>query len=160
MAHAADGRVTGELKARGKHLGVANANIALPIVKSSNTALNWTVEPDATLGGHISVNMDDISWAGIALDDGNNLRTGGQLALQADIIGTFATPRLRGQIRGDHLTLALLDQGVRLEQGTLAARFDQESLYMDALDFTAPHLPLPEDPPPLPSDSVFRDGLG
>jgi translocation and assembly module TamB len=146
MAHAADGRVTGELKARGKHLGVANANIALPIVKSSNIALNWTVEPDAALGGHISVNMDDISWAGIALDDGNNLRTGGQLALQADIIGTFATPRLRGQIRGDHLTLALLDQGVRLEQGTLAARFDQESLYMDALDFTAPPLPLPDDP--------------
>ena len=90
MAHAADGRDNRRTESTGKHLGVANANIALPIVKSSNTALNWTVEPDAALGGHISVNMDDISWAGIALDDGDNLRTGGQLALQADIIGTFA----------------------------------------------------------------------
>ena len=146
VAHAADGRVMGELTARGKHLGVANASIALPIVRSSNTALNWTVLPDAALSGHISVNMDDISWAGIALDNENNLRTGGQLALQADIVGTFGMPRLKGQIRGDHLSLALLDQGVRLEQGTLAARFDQKSLHMDALDFTAPHLPLPDDP--------------
>ena len=145
-AHAAGGRIMGDLKARGRHLGVANASITLPIVKSGNTALNWTVLPDAALSGHISVNMDDISWAGIALDKDNNLRTGGQIALQADIVGTFGTPRLKGQIRGNHLALALLDQGVRLEQGTLAARFDQESLYMDTLGFTAPHLPLPDDP--------------
>ena len=146
IARAVDGRVTGELKARGKHLGVANASIAVPIVRSDNVALNWTVLPNAALSGRISVDMEDISWAGIAFDNSNNLRTGGRLALQADLVGTFDAPRLRGQIRGDDLALALLDQGVRLEHGTLSARFDQESLHMDTLDFMAPHQPLPGDP--------------
>jgi translocation and assembly module TamB len=147
VAHAADGRFAGELKARGKRLGEANAHIAMPITKSAESAMKWTVLPDAALTGHILVNMDDISWAGPALDThDNNIRTGGKLHLRADVIGTYGAPRLKGQIRGDDLAVALLDQGVRLEKGKLAASFDQESLRMDVLDFTAPHLPLPDDP--------------
>ena len=146
IARGVDGRVTGELKARGKHLGVANAIIAVPIERSDNVVLNWTVLSNAALSGHISVDMEDISWAGIAFDNSNNLRTQGRLALRADLVGTFNAPRLKGQIRGDELALALLDQGVRLEHGTLSARFDQESLHLDTLDFLAPHQPLPQDP--------------
>jgi translocation and assembly module TamB len=147
VARAMDGRFTGELKARGKRLGEANAHIAMPVTKSAESVMKWTVLPDAALTGHILVDMDDISWAGPALDThDNNIRTGGELHLRADIIGTYGAPRLKGQIRGDDLAVALLDQGVRLEKGKLAARFDQESLHMDVLDFTAPHLPKPDDP--------------
>ena len=144
-ASASGGRMAGELKARGKRLGLAGASVAVPLTRS-DTALNWTVLPDAALGGHISVNMEDISWAGAAFDNTNNLRIGGQLALEADLVGTFGVPRLKGQIHGERLALALLDQGVRLEQGTLAARFNEEALQMETLDFTAPHQPLPSDP--------------
>lgn len=146
VARAVDGRVTGELKARGKHLGVSNASITVPITRSDSAPLNWTVLPNAALSGGISVDMEDISWAGIAFDNSNNLRTQGRLAVQADLVGTFDAPRLKGRLRGDDLGLALLDQGVRLEHGTLSARFDQESLHMDTLDFMAPHQPLPADP--------------
>ena len=103
--------------------------------------MNWTVLSDAALTGNILVDMDDISWAGPAFND--NIRTGGQLALRADVVGTFGSPRLEGQIHGDDLALALLEQGVRLEQGKLAASFDQESLHMEVLNFTAPHVPPP-----------------
>ena len=144
-AHAADGRITGELKAQGKRLGLASGTATVPVTRS-DTALGWMVLPNAAIAGHVFASMEDISWAGAAFDNTNNLRTGGQLALEADLVGTFAVPRLKGQIYGDRLALALLDQGVRLEQGILAARFTEEALHMEKLDFTAPHQPPPEDP--------------
>ena len=142
-AQAVDGRLTGEFKARGKRLGEASASISMPVTRSAESAMNWTVLPDAALTGNLFVDMDDISWAGPAFDD--NIRTGGRLALRADVVGTFGSPRLEGQIHGDGLALALLEQGVRLEQGKLAASFDQESLRMEVLNFTAPHVPPPND---------------
>ncbi|MEO8991419.1 MAG: translocation/assembly module TamB domain-containing protein, partial [Nitrosospira sp.] len=142
-AKAVDGRLTGEFRAGGKRLGKASASISMPVTRSAESAMNWTILPDAVLTGNLLVDMDDISWAGPAFND--NIRTGGRLALRADIIGTFSSPRLEGQIHGDDLALALLEQGVRLEQGKLAANFDQESLHLDVLHFTAPHVPPPND---------------
>lgn len=142
-AHAADGILKGELKAQGKRLGAANVSVSTPVVRSPGSLMNWTVLPSAALTGQVSVDLDDISWIGPAIN--NNVRSGGRLALLAEVVGTVGVPRLKGQIRGDDLALALLDQGVQLEQGTLAARFDQESLHMDTLDFTAPHQPPPSD---------------
>jgi translocation and assembly module TamB len=60
-------------------------------------------------------------------------------------VTTYASPGLRGQVRGDNLAIAWLDQGVRLQQGQLMAHFDQKSLYLDTLNFIAPHDPRPKD---------------
>jgi translocation and assembly module TamB len=144
-ANASGGEIKAELKAQGKHLGLASATATVPVSRS-DTAMGWTVLPNADLGGHISVSMEDISWAGAAFDSTNNLRTGGRFALESDLVGTFSTPRLKGRIRGEGLALALLDQGVRFEQGILAASFNEEALHMEMLDFTAPHQPRPQDP--------------
>ncbi|WON74349.1 translocation/assembly module TamB domain-containing protein [Nitrosospira sp. Is2] len=144
-ARAGDRKVAGELKAQGKRLGLVSASVAVPITRSDDSVLKWTVVPEAPLSGSILVNMEDISWAGAAFGNDNNLRTGGQLALQSDVVGTLHQPRLQGRIRGDNLAVALLDQGVWLEHGTLAAHFDQESVHMDALHFSAPHQPMPKD---------------
>ena len=147
-ARAGDGEVVGELKAQGTRLGLVRARVAAPVTtsRSDDSALNWKVLPEAPLSGSISVNMEDVSWAGIAFGNDNNLRTGGQLALQSDVVGTLNHPRLKGRIRGDNLAVALLDQGIWLEHGTLAAHFDQESVHMEALHFSAPHQPMPKDP--------------
>jgi translocation and assembly module TamB len=145
-ARAGGGKVAGELKAQGKRLGLASASVVFPIMRSDDSALKWAVVPEAPLSGSISVNMEDISWAGAAVGDDNNLRTGGQLALQSDVVGTVDRPRLKGRIHGKNLAVALLDQGVWLEHGTLAAHFDQEAVHMEALDFSAPHQPMPKDP--------------
>ena len=147
-ARAGDGEVVGELKAQGTRLGLVRARVAAPVTtsRSDDSALYWKVLPEAPLSGSISVNMEDVSWAGIAFGNDNNLRTGGQLALQSDVVGTLNHPRLKGRIRGDNLAVALLDQGIWLEHGTLAAHFDQESVHMEALHFSAPHQPMPKDP--------------
>ena len=144
--HAGEGRVMGELKAQGTRLGLASASFAIPVTRSDESALNWTVAPAAPLGGSVSVDMQDISWGGAAFGSDNNLRTAGKLALQSDLMGTLDKPRLKGRVRGDDLTVALLDQGIWLEHGTLAAHFDEEAVHMEVLDFSAPHQAIPKDP--------------
>ena len=144
--HAGEGRVMGELKAQGTRLGLASASFAIPVTRSDESALNWTVAPAAPLAGSVSVDMQDISWGGAAFGSDNNLRTAGKLALQSDLMGTLDKPRLKGRVRGDDLTVALLDQGIWLEHGTLAAHFDEEAVHMEVLDFSAPHQAIPKDP--------------
>lgn len=139
-AHATDGRLSGELTAQGEHLGDWRASIALPLTQSGS---GWTVLPGAPLSGQMRINVANLDWLGPIIN--SNIKSAGRLALEADVAGTLATPRLLGHVRGDDLVLSFLDQGVRLQQGQLAARFDQESLHIDTLSFTAPHEPPPRD---------------
>jgi translocation and assembly module TamB len=139
-ARAADGRLAGELSALGDILGDWHANIAMPVAKSG---AGWTVPARAPIIGQMRVNVSDLAWIGVATND--NMKIGGRLSMEADVAGTFDAPRLRGQVRGDELELAFLDQGVRLQQGQLAARFDEESLHIETLSFIAPHEPQPRD---------------
>jgi len=78
------------------------------------------------------------------LVDGN-LQSGGRLTLDTDLLGSFLAPRLQGAAQGEALSVALLDQGVRLEQGQLALRFAEDALYLDRLVFSAPYQALPRD---------------
>lgn len=144
-ARAADGRISGELAAQGERLGEWRGSVAMPLARSGEgrAGAGWTVPDHAPLAGKIRIDTPDLSWLGGIL--GEDTRTSGRAMLEADIAGTYAAPRLIGQMRGDDLALALLDQGVRLEQGTLAARFDQKSLHIDSLSFVAPHQPQPRD---------------
>lgn len=139
-ARAADGRINGELTAQGERLGEWRGSVAMPLARSG---AGWAVPDHAPLAGKIRIDAPDLSWLGSILSE--DIRTSGRAVLEADIAGTYAAPRLIGQMRGDDLALALLDQGVRLEQGTLAARFDQKSLHIDNLSFVAPHQPQPRD---------------
>ena len=143
-ARTTDGQLTAELTARGERLGEANSLVSVPLARSAESGMHWTILQGAALSGHILVKMQDISWAGPAID--NSIRTGGAVALQAEVIGTFGKPRLEGRIQGDNLAVASLEHGVRLEEGKLAAHFDEESLHMDILDFSAPHYSPPQDP--------------
>lgn len=139
-ARAEHGRISAELSALGDRLGEWHGNIAMPLDQSGS---GWTIAARAPLSGKIHVNATDLSWLGAALN--NDITTAGRLLLNADISGTYASPRLLGQMRGDELAVALLDQGIRLEQGTLLARFDQKALHIDSLSFLAPHDPQPRD---------------
>jgi translocation and assembly module TamB len=139
-AQASDNRLTAELKAHGTRLGDWSANIALPLARSGS---GWGVLPEAPLSGKVRIDVADLSWVGPALDD--NIKSGGRLTLAADVTGTFGEPNLRGRLSGDELALALLDQGIRLQQGRLAARLDQTRLYIDHLSFVAPHEAPPRD---------------
>jgi len=67
-----------------------------------------------------------------------NVRVAGRLAAQVQIDGTPAEPRARGDIDGRDLRVAWIDQGVRLDGGTLRARFEGSTLQVDELRFVSP----------------------
>ncbi|MFH2135195.1 MAG: translocation/assembly module TamB domain-containing protein [Pseudomonadota bacterium] len=129
-----------QLDASGANLGNVAALVKLPLSLQEG---RWTVQGDAPLAGHISLHGEDLTWIGPVLHD--NLQSGGSLALDADLRGTFGVPRLQGTVQGDGLRVALLDQGVNLEQGSLRARFETNNVQIEKLEFSAPYLPKPDD---------------
>ncbi len=129
------------LTASGTRLGEINAQASLPYFTRNGAP---AVAPDAALHGRVQLDSADLGWLGPLLD--GNLQTGGTLHLAADLLGTRAMPRLLGEAHGADLRVALLDQGVQLEQGTLALRFAPDAIRVDRLDFVAPYLAPPRDP--------------
>ena len=129
-----------QLEASGEHLGEIKAQASMPLTR---TASGWTILPQAPLAGHLHLHSDDLSWLGPLVD--SNVQSGGRLNLDADLIGTLGYPRLQGDAQGDALSLVFLNQGIRLEQGELKARFDSDAVHVDRLVFSAPYPASPSD---------------
>ena len=139
-ARAASGQLTAELTAQGTRLGEWHALLSSPFVKS---ATGYSVPDKAALTGQVNIVISDLAWLGPAISD--NIKSGGRLALEAKVAGTLDKPILNGRVHGEDLSLALLDQGLRLQQGKLTANFDRDALRIDTLSFAAPHDPKPKD---------------
>jgi translocation and assembly module TamB len=150
---AAQDKLQVKLNASGEQLGEMKAQADIPL---THTGTGWTILPDAPLAGKLRLHSDDLAWLGPILD--SNLQSGGQLDLDAQIIGTLQSPRLHGELHGDALNLALLDQRIRLEQGELKARFDSDAVYVDRFKFSAPYQSSPRDK--LFSDYSLPAGTG
>jgi len=130
-----------QLNARGERLGEIAAQARMPYHTLDGVPV---VAPDAPLRGQVQLHSADLGWLGPMLD--GNLQSGGSLHLEAELLGTRDMPRLLGEAQGADLSVALLDQGVRLERGALALRFAPDAVHIDRLDFVAPYLALPKDP--------------
>lgn len=141
------------LDASGEHLGEVKVQASLQL---THTETGWTILPDAPIAGNLHLHSDDLSWLGPMLN--SNLQSGGRLNFDAELIGTFLSPRLQGLANGDALSLGLFDQGIRLEQGELKARFEPDAVHVDRLDFSAPYLPPPRDK--QFADYTFLAGTG
>ncbi len=133
-------RLDARLDMSGEHLGEVAAQASIPLTQRDG---GWTILPEAPLSGHLHLNSDDLSWLGPMID--GNLQSGGRLKLDADLKGSFLSPRLQGSAQGEALSIALLDQGVRLEQGQLALRFAPDALQLDRMVFSAPYQAPPRD---------------
>jgi len=142
-----------QLDASGEHLGVVKLQASMPLTHGET---GWNILPDAPLSGHLHLHSDDLSWLGPILD--SNLQSGGRLNFDAELIGTLQSPRLLGMANGDALSFGLLDQGIRLEQGELKARFEADAVYVDRLAFAVPYLPPPRDK--FFADYTFPAGIG
>jgi len=123
-----------------KQIGQAKAQLTLPITQSEK---KWSIAQNAPLSGTVVINSEDLSWLDLIVDD--NIKSNGQLELQADITGTLNKPALEGSIKGQNLALSLLDQGLQLENGSLLANFDQSDIHINQLNFSAPFESPPKD---------------
>jgi len=139
-AHATPGKLSATLDASGTRLG--ELQVHLNTTPSSN-GMHWSVPGTSPLSGQLHIAAKDLSWIGAAIE--GEVKTGGHLNLDAELTGSVAAPRLLGKMQGEALSFALLDQGVRLEQGRLNASFDKQSLHLEELVFIAPHDAPPRD---------------
>jgi len=139
-AQIANDQLQSELVASGEKLGEMKVSANMPLTHDGE---RWMVADDAPLTGHLFLDSNDLSWLGPTLD--SNFQSGGKLKLDADLVGDMHTPRLRGMVQGEGLSFGMLDQGVRLENGQLKARFEQDLVHLDLFDFDSPYLAQPQD---------------
>jgi translocation and assembly module TamB len=133
-------RLRGDLIVNSELPGKLTAHANVPITPGS---AGWTIQRDAPLTGKINVKSGNLSWLAPLVD--KNLASAGKIAADLDLEGTVSVPRLRGAVEGDGLSISLLDQGIRLEDGQLRARFEGNTLRLDRLHFVAPHSASPRD---------------
>ncbi len=135
------GNLMADLVIRGEKIGETVASATLPLASKEGA---WQIAKDRPLNGKMNVNIADLSWIGPTVN--SSLKSNGQLSLKANVAGTFNQPRLDGTIKGEELAIALLDEGIDLQQGSLKAHFDQTSLRINTLTFISPHQHPPKDP--------------
>ncbi len=145
QATAQQGNLTGELELSSQLAGTVAAHGTLPLKQSAG---GWSFADKAALHGNVSARISNLKWLNAILDDG--IHTNGQLQIEAGITGTLSQPVFNGTISGRELSVALLEQGLNLQQGSLTARFQQADLKIDRLHFVTPH----EAPP---DRRLFKD---
>lgn len=103
-----------------------------------------------TLGARdpIRVNLDaniaDLAW--LDLFTGDATEVGGALQARVAAQGSLAGPwTTSGTVRAQNLRVVRIDEGVRLLDGTLSARFENDSFVVESLRFPAMERVLPAD---------------
>ncbi len=132
-------RVTGTAYVRGKALGRLDAVIDAYVDTSGGIQLArnrpFRIDVDAVL--------PDLSWMGPLI--GDSVQVEGSGSIKTAISGTPADPTASGPIRASGLRVAYVEQGLRLEDGTLDASLEDGVLVVNELVFTGTPRVAPED---------------
>jgi len=132
-------RVTGTAYVRGKALGRLDAVIDAYVDTGGGIQLArnrpFRIDVDALL--------PDLSWMGPLI--GDSVQVEGSGSVKAAISGTPAEPTASGPIRASGLRIAYVEQGLRLEDGTLDANLEDGVLVVNELMFTGSPRIAPDD---------------
>lgn len=133
-------KLTGQFELNSQAIGTAKAVVTLPLQR---TRSQWFVSKTAPLQGNIHAAIANLRWLKALL--GGDMHVDGEMQIQAGIHGTLEQPDISGTITGSNLHLVLLEHGIHLQQGTLAAHFQHADLHIDRLHFTNPHAVPPDN---------------
>ena len=132
-------RVTGTAYVRGKALGRLDAAIDAYVDTSGGVQIArnrpFRIDIDAVL--------PDLSWMGPLI--GDSVQVEGSGSIKTAISGTPAEPTASGPIRASGLRIAYVEQGLRLEDGTLDANLEDGVLVVNELVFTGTPRVAPDD---------------
>jgi translocation and assembly module TamB len=132
-------RVTGTAYVRGKALGRLDAAIDAYVDSSGAVQIArnrpFRIDVDAVL--------PDLSWMGPLI--GDSVQVEGSGSIKTAISGTPADPTASGPIRASGLRIAYVEQGVRLDDGTLDANLEDGVLVVNELVFTGAPRVVPDD---------------
>lgn len=126
---ATSSRLDAQLDLRTKEMGYVTAKAQTPI---HGLALSENDRKTISL----QANIDDLSWTRLFLGDAMEL--GGRLNADVNIdVGAKWAWTSRGTVTGRDLRFTRLDDGIRLVDGQLDARFDGDIFRLDSLSFPA-----------------------
>lgn len=135
QAAAGGQRLQADVSGRGTRLG----NIAGQLEATMRDA--WTLNRQAPWQGSLRGEIPDLAWVAELL--GESWKSGGRFDGELKLAGTPEHPLASGQFRGEDLALTLPEQGMRLSNGVLAARLDDNLLRVSQLAFDSPLQPAP-----------------
>ena len=135
LADAGAQRLHGEIAVRGPRLGNIDGQLEAPMRGA------WALDRQAPWQGSLRSDIPDLAWLGEFL--GERGTTGGRFTGELKLAGTPALPLLSGQFHGAALALAIPETGMRLSDGVLDARLDDNLLRISQLTFASPLQPAP-----------------
>lgn len=145
-------RVTGTAYVRGKALGRLDATIDAYVDTSGGVQVArnrpFRIDIDAVL--------PELGWMGPLI--GDSVQVEGAGSIKTTISGTPAEPTASGPIRASGLRIAYVEQGLRLEDGTLVANLEDGVLVVNELVFTGRPRVAPDDK--RAAESVSFDNPG
>jgi translocation and assembly module TamB len=135
QADAGAQRLHGEVSGRGPRLG----NITGQLEATMRDA--WTLDRQAAWQGALRTDIPDLAWVGELF--GDSWTSGGRFKGELNLTGTPEHPLASGRFTGEALALTLPEQGMRLTDGVLDARLDDNLLRVSRLAFDSPLQPAP-----------------
>jgi translocation and assembly module TamB len=136
-----------QLSVTGKLLGERAGRLDLQASAELEGSGGLRLAQQRPLAAAIDADLPSIAWVNTLLSDAvrANVRLGGSVAAQLRIDGTPAAPNAQGTIGGKDLRVAWIEQGIRLEGGTLKARIEGSEIILDELRFAGPPQVVPSD---------------
>ena len=146
-----DNRVTGTAYLRGRALGKVDASIDAWI----NPA-EFRLAQDRRFRVTVDAALPDLGWMGPLISD--TVQIEGAATVNAVIGGTPADPTADGKLAGRNLRLVWIEQGLRLENGTLDAGLEDGVLVLNEMVFTGQAREKPVDKRAMTAVNVEAPG--
>ncbi|HEX7156953.1 MAG TPA: translocation/assembly module TamB domain-containing protein, partial [Burkholderiaceae bacterium] len=147
------GRLNAEAKMDGDRSGRADATLQAEVERDDSGSWRLAQARPWQIDAHAQLPAIEAFNPLVSPRLRANLRVGGELTADLHVGATPGAPRAEGTIAGQHLRVAWIDQGVRLDGGVLRARFDNDTVNVDELRFDGP-------PRTHPGDRRAEDALG
>ncbi|PLC49990.1 DUF490 domain-containing protein [Pollutimonas subterranea] len=127
-------RLTADLDLKTARMGEVSASAETLIHATPGGGI--VLNPKDAKTVKLDANIDDLGWTSLFLDDAMELGGAVQanVELQSKPDGTWNST---GTISGQKIRLVRIDDGIRLLDGTLSARLQDERLILDSLNFPA-----------------------
>jgi translocation and assembly module TamB len=125
-------RITAQLDVHGTTLGDVNIQGSTTLAQSKQKLVLSTHAP---MLAHAKINLPSLSWITSSLSD--DIHLDGNLQSEVNLHGSFDAPVFNGVIKANQLVFSHARQGIALQKGTLDAEFDQNTLHIKQLHFSA-----------------------
>jgi len=152
--HAEASLRTGQLQAsailRGTQAGNCEASLTAEIARDEHGG--WQLAAQRPWHGALDAQVPSLAWINPFLSQNlrDDIRVGGSASAQLRLAGTPAVPQITGPLQADSLRLAWVEQGVRLDNGSLRAHFALDEhggneVVFDDVHFSAQPRARPQD---------------